>query len=222
MGRERITQVIDTLQSVGIRADRGYPNKGMPYPDAPVVAVNLQEQTAEKLTLAVQVYCTVEFGGIVCEDLSLDIVPILEGLGAVCTMENCGFSGKSGLFSIRILARWDTSEKPERGFTVQVGDSMLPFVTAVSARRAVDKTMVSTELVTEDDGWYITVSELLPLGNQPEPDSTETFTLTVSRLGGTESYPDCMWAELYYEPTAEGAIRRRIARCWGARSIAVG
>ena len=218
MGRQRITQVIDALQAVGIRADRGYPNKGMPYPDAPVVAVNLQEQTAEKLLLAVQVYCTVEVGGIVCEDLSLDIVPILEELGAACTVENCGFSGKSGLFSIRILAAWDITEEPVAAFTVQAGASMLPFVTAVSARRAVDMTQDGTE----DDGWYITVTELLPLGNQPEADSEESFTLTVSRLGGTESYPECTWAELYYEPTAQGVIRRRIARSRGARSIAVG
>lgn len=218
MGRERIIQVIDALQAVGIRADRGYPGKGMPYPDAPVVAVSLQGKTAEKLTLAVQVYCTVEFGGTVCEDLSMEIVPILEDMGAGCTVENCGFSGKSGLFSIRILAVWDTAEEPETGFSVQAGASMLPFMTEVSARRAVDM----TQEATDDDGWYITVTELLPLGNQPEADITETFTLTVSRLGGTESYPECKWAELYYEPTAAGVIRRRVARCWGGRSIAVG
>ena len=188
MGRQRITAVIEALQSLGIRADRGYPNKGMPYPDAPVVAVSLQEQTADKLILAVQVYCTVEFGGIVCEDLSMDIVPILEGQGAVCTVENCGFSGKSGLFSVRILARWDTAKKPELGFTVQAGTQMLPYVTALSARRAVDRTQEGAE----DHGWFITVTELLPFSVQPEADLDESFTLTVSRLGGTESYPQCL------------------------------
>ena len=117
MGRERITAVIDALQALGIRADRGYPGKGMPYPDAPVVAVSLQEQTAEKLTLAVRVYCTVEFGGIVCEDLSMDIVPILEGQGAACTVETCSFDGKSGLFSIPIYATWVTVPAAETAFS---------------------------------------------------------------------------------------------------------
>lgn len=223
MGRERITEVIDALQSLGIRADRGYPGKGMPYPDAPVVAVSLQEQTAEKLTLAVQVYCTVEFGGTVCEDLSMDIVPILEGQGAACTVERCSFDGKSGLFSIPIYAAWDTAPIPEAAFTVQVGDEMLPFVTAVSARRDVEKSLIDgSDIFVDDGGWFITVTELLPLSNTPEADSTESFTLIVSRKGGTESYADCQWGELYYEPTAAGMIRRRVARCWGERAIAVG
>lgn len=222
MGRQRINQVIDALQAVGIRADRGYPGKGMPYPDAPVVAVSLQKQTAEQLILAVTVFCTVEFGGTVCEDLSMDIVPIIEGMDGKCTVENCGFSGKSGLFSIRILASWNTAAEPEAAFTVQAGDEMLPFATAFSARRDVKKGMVATELYTEDEGWYITVTELLPLANLPEADSTEHFTMILSRLGGTESYPDCQWAELTYEPTEQGMLRRRVARCWGERTIAAG
>lgn len=223
MGRERITAVIDALQALGIRADRGYPGKGMPYPDAPVVAVSLQEQTAEKLTLAVRVYCTVEFGGIVCEDLSMDIVPILEGQGAACTVETCSFDGKSGLFSIPIYATWVTVPAAETAFTVQVGDRMLPYVTAVAARRDVEKTMgENAAVITTDDGWYITVTELLPLTSAPEADAADSFTLIVSRRGGTENYAECQWSEVYHEPTAAGVIRRRVARCWGQRSIAMG
>ena len=109
MGKQRILSVIEALTSAGFRAERGYPGKGMPYPDAPVVAVSLQEQTAERFTLAVRIYCTVELGGILCEDRAMDLVPVLEGLGADCTVGECSFSGKSGLFSICIQARWDTA-----------------------------------------------------------------------------------------------------------------
>ena len=222
MGSQRITEVIDALQSMGIRADRGFPGKGMPYPDAPVVAVNLQELRKDRVTLAIHVYCSVEFSGIVCEDLSMDIADLLEALGAECTVGNCGFDGKSGLFSIRILAAWDTEAEPEIPFTVQVGANMLPFVTAFSAKRDRKFSMVAGDLAIEDDGWFITVTELLPLANMPEVDRNESFVLTLSRRGGTESYTDCRWSELYYEPTAEGMLRRRVARCWGERVIAVG
>ena len=222
MGSQRINQVIDALQSAGIRADRGFPGKGMPYPDAPVVAVNLQQLRKDRVTLAVQVYCTVEFGGIVCEDLSMDIADLLEALEAECTVGNCSFDGKSGLFSIRILAEWETAPEPEIPFTVQVGATMLPFVTACSAKRDRELTMVAGDLATEDKGWFITVTELLPLANKPEKDSDDRFTLILSRRGGTETYADCRWSEVYYEPTAEGMLRRRVARCWGERIIAVG
>ena len=109
MGRKRITQVIDALQALGIRADRGYPGTGMPYPDAPVVAVSLQEQTRERFTLAVRIYCTAPQGGIFCEDRAMDMVPVLENLGADCTVGACGFDGKSGLFSVCVQARWNTA-----------------------------------------------------------------------------------------------------------------
>ncbi len=109
MGKQRILDVIEALVSAGFRAERGYPGKGMPYPDAPVVAVSLQEQKSDSFTLAVRIYCTVELGGILCEDLSLDMVPVLEGLGAECTVGACGFSGKSGLFSICVMAKWNTA-----------------------------------------------------------------------------------------------------------------
>lgn len=105
--------MIEALKNAGFRAERGYPGKGMPYPDAPVVAVSLQEQTANSFRLAVRIYCTVELGGILCEDRALDMVPVLQKLGADCTVGPCGFDGKSGLFSICVLAGWDTSPAEE-------------------------------------------------------------------------------------------------------------
>lgn len=109
MGKQRILAVIAALQSAGFRAERGYPGKGMPYPDAPVVAVSLQERSPERFILAVRIYCTVEQGGILCEDRAMDMVPVLEGLGAVCTLGECSFSGKSGLFCICVQAKWNTA-----------------------------------------------------------------------------------------------------------------
>ena len=222
MGRKRITQVIDALQALGIRADRGYPGTGMPYPDAPVVAVNLQEQTAEKLVLAITVYCTPEFSGTVCEDLSMDIAAIVEEMGAGCTMENCGFNGKSGLFSIRILAQWDTAPDKTAGFTVQAGDKVLPYAMEVTARRDLAYEIKDGNMTALDKGWFITVTELLPLASTPELDSDYSFTLIISRRGGSESYAGCRWSEITYQPTQAGLLRRRVARCWSDRAIAVG
>ena len=59
--------------------------------------------------LAVRIYCTAPQGGILCEDRALDMVPVLENLGADCTVGQCGFDGKSGLFSICVQARWETA-----------------------------------------------------------------------------------------------------------------
>ena len=109
MGKQRILSVIEALKSAGFRAERGYPGNGMPYPDAPVVAVSLQEQTRERFILAVRIYCTAPQGGIFCEDRAMDMVPVLENLGADCTVGPCSFNGKSGLFSLCVQAEWHTA-----------------------------------------------------------------------------------------------------------------
>ena len=109
MGKQRILSVIEALRSAGFRAERGYPGKALPYPNAPVVAVSLQEQTGQRFTLAVRIYCAAPQGGILCEDRALDMVPVLENLGADCTVGQCGFDGKSGLFSLCVQARWETA-----------------------------------------------------------------------------------------------------------------
>ncbi len=222
MGNQLIVEVIDALQSMGVRTERGFPGKGMPYPDTPVVAVNLHEQTEKTLTLSVMIYCTAAFGGTACEDLGMDIAVILQAMEGKCTVGSCSFDGKSGLFTLRVLAAWDIAAEPEAAFTVQIGDEILPYVTAVSARQDMRWSLISGEVCDDDNGWFITVTELLPQYVRPETDSTGTFTIMISRRGGSESYPNCRWGEIYHEPTAGGAIRRRVARTWSRRTVAAG
>lgn len=219
MGNQRITQAIEALQLAGFRADRGYPSIGMPYPSAPVVAVNLQEQTPELVTLAATVYCTVDFGGIVCEDQALQLAQALGEIGGECTVGDCSFSGKTGLFSVTVTAVWPRSQ----AFTVQVGTSMLPNVTAVSARQT--KTLVYGEeagVSVSDEGWQITVEEWLPFGSVPEEDSSDAFQVIISRPSGTECYEDCRWQSIEHAPVGNHVLRRRVARTWSPRTIALG
>ncbi len=204
------------LRAAGIRADRGYPGKGMPYPDTPVVAVNLQKQTAREVTLAVRIYCSAEYSGTVCEDLAMQIVPLLEGIGAACSVGDCSFHSRSGLFYMQILALWNDRTQ---GFTVAVDGVTLPYVTQVCAKRDGILSSAEAEASDSDTGWAVTVTELLPVQSSPQADSAATFSLTVTRPGGTVCYNLCSWEELYYEPTADGLIRRRVARCLGGRVV---
>lgn len=208
--------MVSLLRAAGIRADRGYPGRGMPYPDTPVVAVNLLKKTAQELTLAVRIYCSAEYSGTACEDLAMQIVPLLEGIGATCGVGECSFHSRSGLFYQQITAQWSTREQVLR---VTVDGLALPYVTQVSAKRDVRVSMVGTDISRDDDGWSVTVTELLPAQSAPEADSAESFSLAVTRPGGTVRYDACQWATLYYEPTADGLLRRRVARCWGERSV---
>ncbi len=223
MGNQRITAVIDMLRDAGIRADRGFPGAGMPDPDVPVVAVTLHEQTENVLRLAVTVYCTAEMGGAICEELAMDIGTRLQQMDASCTVGRCSFDSKAGLLTLPIIAVWETSETPLPTFRVQIGNQILTYLTSVSARHDQDYSLTDAgATVTEDHGWFITVTEKLPVSSVPEEETDLSFTLHILTQGGTESFPGCLWSQWHTEPVQDGIIRRRVAHTYSTRKVVSG
>lgn len=104
MGLQWIKKAVDALQQAGIRARRGYPAGKMPYLTAPAVGVSLEEATAEAVTVAVWVFAPLSDGGTACEDTAILAAETLARLGARYQIKCCDFDGRTGLFSLKVLA----------------------------------------------------------------------------------------------------------------------
>lgn len=110
MGLEWVAKAVDALQAAGIPAKRGYPAEKMPYLTAPAAAVALEEASAEAVTVAVWVFAPLRDGGTVCEDTAMLAAETLAGLGAQYHIKSCGFDGRTGLFSLTVLATFTQTE----------------------------------------------------------------------------------------------------------------
>lgn len=224
MGLQRITDTVEALQWAGFRADRGYPSAGMPYPSTPVVSVNLYSSTAREVALEVTVYCSVADGGIVCEDQALEAAAVLEGIGAICQVGKCSFDGKSGLFSLSILARWveeqeeepepetPPAQEPEEGPpTVLFNGEVLPYVTAFSALRSSE---VVVSVGAADGIWTLTVEEKIPLAEVGFGMPTSNFTLAVRRGSMEETFRQCYQETMVRRETDRWMYQKRVAKTW--------
>ena len=220
----KIQQTIDDLQAVGLAAGRGYPAAKIRVLKAPMVMVSLHRYTPKELVLAADVYAPAALGGDDCEYTALQVAQVLTGKMASCTVEDCGFMGPAGLFKIRVLAHWDR----ELGYDVMVDQRSIGHVTACSAVRNtvqipyVDSSGGDAVLSVTGRTWDITVTDLWPLGQRMEPETTEEFTLFVMRPSGAEAYPGCKWIKHTLEETPAGVLRTRVAQTVQERALAGG
>lgn len=222
MGLDRIAQTLQALSAAGIPADRGYPTSKVPQLTEAVAAVNIGQLTAEETILRVTVFCPAELGGALCEDTAQTVAQLLAQQGAVCTVRNCGFSGKTGLFSAEVQVQWATPVSCQ----VTVDNIAVSFLTGVSTKRTVEVNQVWSEeagkfVIGEADlGWEITVEELLPLDQMLAAENERTFTLKIIRQGCAETYTKCKWGKVQIEETPFGLRKVRVARTWEDREVA--
>lgn len=231
---ERIQQVVNALSAGGIRARRGYPEEKYFRPDSPVAAVYLEEARGESVTVAAQI-----FGGNAsdcedCADLAWTLLTALEG---ECTVESCCYERQMGLYSMRVLIRWDPGEdeqlevetgtepetEAEPSYTVALNGVQMPYVTAFSAL-FIGELYQSTEtadasILYNAKVWALTVEELLPSEAALVADVEEPFTLSVARAGGTENYAQCRWDTIRRTETADGVRQVRVAKTWEDREV---
>lgn len=219
MGIDRITEAVTALNEAGVRAERGYPAGWMPCVSGVVAAVCMEKATAEKTVLAVYV-CTAESGA-VCEDGAWQVVQILSGMGAQCTLEACVFQSKTELFVCRVLVQWQAGTACQ----VKIGSKTLEYVENVRAEKVISRVKV-TDAQTgeeteecEDLGWSVRIEELLPNSVQPEEDQDDKFDLYLYRPAGGERYTDCQWVEILLEEVPAGLRRVRVARSWEPRRL---
>lgn len=216
MGNERIIQAVRTLRQAGFRVDRGYPGSGMPYPSAPVVAVNLGEQTREKITVLAKVYCGVDVGGSVCEDQALAVAAALQDIGGDCSVGNCTFQSKAGFFCVEVKATWPQIPP----VTVQVGETVLPYVTAVTVRQSWgDIPSADGTTIVLKKGWSVFVEEMLPPDSMLMEEDETSFTITLLHENGSEEYAGCYWDSVTSQVGIDGVYRKREAWTWSPPTL---
>lgn len=219
MGYERITQAVDALNGAGLRAQRGYPNGVMPNLTGPVAAVNVGMISAEQTKLLVQVYAAKD--GITCEDSAQIASEALADIGALCTVENCRWDSRAGVFFCPVTAIW----QEHADCTVMIGSKTLPYATGVTAKKHISRVQVTdpeTGNTTEECrnlGWSVTIEEMLPADYMPASDAQSDFTVFIFRPAGTERYEKCQWIQILLENVPGGLRRTRIARTWEARAV---
>lgn len=216
MVNDKISKVLEKLQAADIQAIRGFPGSKIQAVLDPVVAVSLEQYTDRRISLAVDVFGPTEQGGIACEEMALRVVGILAEEMALCTVGNCEFSGKTGLFAVHVLAQWYR----ELEYAVKIGDQVINHVTACREEKDIVQ-MPYVDSATGDvltnvgrSQWSITVTDIWPLSEKLPLDRTDTFTLFVIRPGGLEAYEECKWEQITLEETPSGVLRTRVARTY--------
>lgn len=219
MGLTRVDDAVIELIGAEIPARRGYPGKMMPCLTETVAAVNVQRISQEETVLAVQVLSPQD--GPTCEDTACEAMQALTDLGATCTMGECRYESKAGVFVCPVTATW--KERPE--CTVKAEGKTLSYAVEVTVQRELSRVQVTdpdtgeTAEECRDMGWSITIEELLPADYLPEKEGMDAFPIYIYRTGGSERYTGCQWLSVLLENVPGGIRRRRVARTWEARSL---
>lgn len=219
MGFSKLNEVVQALEAGGLRAQRGFPVEVMPDLKGTVAAVQLESITPEQTKVAV--YVLSPLGGRACEYGAQLAATALESNGAVYSVEACAFDKETGLFICRVIGTWNTSTD----CVVRIENKNLEHLRSVSVKRSVSRELVldwdTEEMVEEctDQGWNITMEELLPADSMPQADLQEEFTLYIFRTNGYERYNNCRWMQISLESVANGLLRTRVARTWEDRQV---
>lgn len=217
MGHEWIERVIGALQQAGIRAQRGYPAGKAPCLGAPTAAVSVERLKPEAAVLAVRIFAPASLGGTACEDMAMTAAQTLRELGGVCRVERCAFDEKAGLFTLPLYVTFSRAGMKE-SWSVKVGGVIQPYAIGFKADylsdviRQFNSTTGVPIFTREDDGWRLTIEELLPEELPAENEEMGIFDLEYCSPGGVMWYEHCVWERILLQPMASGMRRLRIAR----------
>lgn len=216
-----IEKTITALADVGIPAQRGYPSGIIPSLTSPMATVSIKKAEQDELTLSVSVYTPLSDGGTACEDLALTAAEALRALGAECELGACGFSGKGGLFSLPVLAKFTgeltTAEKiklipkVEIDDVVQTGLSDVTVAYTCSTVKVKDTTTSEIEMASADRRWHITIEDVVDARSAPIEAIEDGFAMVISRSEQEETYSGCCWEKQSTQTEGERIRRVRVA-----------
>ena len=205
---EKMISVLPALNQAGIRAKRGTLNEKVIRPASPVAVVYPEKSAPEQIVVAVEVFGT---NAVACEDLAYEAVAVLNGLRASCTVDQCRYSGKTGLFSVKVLARWNA------GFAQRI------YLDGVELTCLESFSVTGTsEVYQSEDGqtqqtewvWILTLEELLPERRTPEANGAGTHSVEVRTTGGTEVFGNGHWISATREADSRGTLQKRVLKCY--------
>lgn len=224
MVNEKIDLALELLQQIGIQTVRGYPGTKIPMIYNPVVTVCLESWTEDSLTLAADVFVPAQMDGSECEETAIRVASILGESMARCSVGSIHYSAPSGLFNVRVLAKWYR----ELDYAVKIGDEAVAHTVGFAS----EKTLVRLPYVDSATGeslvtvagleWKITVKDVVPLQQKLVAEKTGSFSMTVIRPGGLEVYEECIWEQITLEETPAGVLRTRVAVTNQERVIGAG
>ena len=204
----KMISVLTALNQAGIRAKRGTLNDKVILPASPVAVVYPEKSEPERITVAVEVFGT---KAVICEDMAYEAVAVLNDLRASCTVDSCHYSGKTGLFSVKILARWNAGFA-QRVFLDDVELTCLEGLSITGTSeiyQSEDGTTLQTEWV-----WVLTMEELLPGRKAPEENGSGTHPVRVITAGGTEVYGNGRWISASRKADSRGPWQTRVLKCY--------
>ena len=212
-----ISNVIDILRNVEIRADEAYPGGRIPALTGAVAAVRLGkvDRSVRATSVQVIVMSPAAQGGSVCESTALRAIEALEAMDGVCVKGLCQFDDMADVFYIEITAEFfgvatEDDWEPGPGYAVFIGAQPMKWVTGFTIRRQTDEEITAIA----DAQWEFTMEELLGPGSVDPPDPTEPFTMVVTRNSSRETFTGCTWTSVKRTDTLRGIsqIRTGVAK----------
>ena len=186
MGRLTLNDVVQRLEEAGMAVERGFPAGKLMTITEPVCAVNLlkADLRAQTLTAQITVLSPAELGAAVCEDAALGAARLLSDQSYDCTLEACELNGRTGLFEMKMTARFSTDL-----YRITLGTLELHYAVSFTYWREL-KTGV-TDL--EEVPWSFRLEEFFPT-EAPEGDDPEVpFNLLHVTSKGLSTFFNCNW-----------------------------
>ena len=203
----KMVSVLMALSQAGIRARRGTLNEKAIAPTSPVAVIYPEKSAPDMLTLAVETFGP---NAVQCEDTAYETLTVLNSLRGSCTVEKCQYSGKTGLFSVKILVSWPVTLVQR----VYINGERLSYLTDLRVEatsqvyRAEDGSSSQSQWV-----WELTFTELLPENKAPVKNLSGTYTVHVEADGGTEVYTQGCWTSVRRECDSRGILQIRTMQC---------
>lgn len=221
MGQSIVKRVIQILNDGGIPAQEAQPAGRMVNILVPVAAVSIQsiEQEKREATVRVEIVAMASEGGAHCEDTAMKAYELLRDAGGVCSVERCTFQGKTGVFTMPVLAtfsgdayrkNWVPLEDLWNTFTVELGGNTLSYATAFTATQAVSDP--ETEELS-DMSWNFTVEEWIPAGKSAPESPVGVFLMTVITDATREQFEGCSMTVVQRQMEESGVkqVRKGVA-----------
>ena len=208
-----VSQVIEKLRESNIRADEAYPGGRIPSLTGAVAAVRLGkiDRSVRTTTVQVVIMSPAQQGGSLCESTALKAIEVLQKMDGTCKKDICKFDEMADVFYIEIEAAFFGTAFPSKwsagpGFSVTIGAQAMEHVVSFGVQRKTDDEVTSIA----NAKWQFTLEELIPPGSSEPPDSTEPFSLMVTRSNFDETLTGCKWISVKREDTLRGVSQVRI------------
>jgi len=196
MSKSIVTIVTEALETAGLRAFEAYPGERAAT-DGIAVRLDAMDTGENTVSVVLDVLVPVAAGGAGCRSMAIRSLDVLRQLGAKGSLEDGGYRSDCDCLCTVVRGIFQGQENGD-GFTAYTALRKLTFSVAVagvdlgqpvsfSAGREVDESVLELQNAV----WHFRLEELLPLDTAEKAMPAGSFTMTVSRDGGVETYQGC-------------------------------